>query len=245
MSNQYPGPPQQPTPPPGYLQQPPQAPYGAPGGGGGYPPPQFGAPPTGGGGGKKLAIILGIVGAVVLLIIAAVVVILLVAGDDDDDPRPKVTQTVTVDATDGTTDSTTDGTTDGTTDSTTPPTTEATSTAGGTLSPEGAEIIARAYLNSLVTSNCLAVQGLSTPEWFSSEYGDQAGCEAAGGNAEMASVDYEFGETVENGDGTVGVTAVVADSSDTTGTSYTATWTMVPSADNTSWLVDAFALADA
>lgn len=240
MSNQYPGPPQQPTPPPGYLQQPPQAPYGAPGGGGGFPPPQYGAPPTGGGGGgKKVAIILGVIGAVVLLVIAAAVVLVLVSGGDDDEPRSKVTKTITVDPT--------DGTTDGTTDSTTPPTTEVTSTttAGGTLSLDGAEIIARAYLDSLVTSNCLAVQGLSTPEWFSSEYGDEAGCEAAGGNAEMSSVDYEFGETVENGDGSVGVEATVSDSSDTTGTSYTATWTLVPSPDNSSWLVDSFALTDA
>jgi len=240
VSNQYPGPPQQPTPPPGYLQQPPQAPYGAPGGGGGYPPPPFGAPPTGsGGGGKKLAIILGIIGALVLLVIAAAVVIFLVVGDDDDDPRPKVTKTITVDPT--------TGTTDGTTDATTPPTTDVTTTTteGGTPSLDGAEIIARAYLDSLVTSNCLAVQGLSTPEWFASEYGDQSGCEEAGGDADMASVDYEFETPVDNGDGTVGVTAVVSDSTDTTGTSYTATWTMVPSADSTSWLVDSFALADA
>ncbi len=236
MSNQYPGPPQQPTPPPGYQQQQPPAPYGAPGGGGGYPPPQFGAPPTGGGGGKKVALIVGlIVAAVVLLVVGASVLIYLLAGDDDDDPRPKVTRTVTVDPTDGTTDGT-------------PPTSDVTTTTTDTGEgppPENAEIIARAYLNSLVMSDCLAVQGLSTPEWFESEYGDQSGCEEAGGNAEMASVDYQFDAPVDNGDGTVGVTAIVSDSTDTSGTEYTATWTLVPSPDNTSWLVDSFALADA
>lgn len=251
MSNPYPGqpgdlpptqvapggvPPQ--GPPPGYPQQPQQPPpYGAPGGG--YPPPgppPFGAPPTGGGGGKKIALILAIVGVVVLLLIGGAVALFLVLGDDDDDTAsdpPKVTATVTAESTDVSTPPTTDVTTP--TDASSPPTTDT----GATLPIDDAEITARAYLDSLVTGDCLAVEGLSTPEWFSSEYGNQRGCKQASPNADMSQAQYDFEAPVENGDGTVTLIATVT-APDVT---FTGTWNVVPSADGSNWVVDFFLLA--
>ncbi len=238
--------PQQPGPPPGYPQQP-QQPYGAaPGGGGGFPPPgaPFGAPPTGGGGGKRIVIILAIVGVILLLIIGTAVALLVTRGDDDkDSERPKVTQTITAptDVTTPPTDVTTPPTdvTTSPTDVTTPPTTDT-----GGAPAEDPEITARAYLNSLAEGNCLAVQGLSTPEWWASSYGSQRACKRDAGNQEMSSVEYQtVQDPIENGDGTVTLIATVSDSTDSTGTTYTATWILAPSDDNTTWLVSAFQLA--
>lgn len=270
MSNQYPGQPGQPgeipptqvapgnVPPPqpgapqgypqGYPQQPqqPPTPYGAPGGGGFPPPPPFGAPPTGGGGGKKVALILGLVGFLVLVLVAVAVLFwpvgLLLDDDGDGDgdgDRPTVTQTITQETSDATTAPTTDLTTDLTTTATD---TSAPTTDGSTPSTEDAEITAMAYLNSLLEGNCLAVEGLSTPEWFSSAYGSQRGCKRAGGNQDMSTAVYdEFQAPVDNGDGTITLVATVTDSTD--GTSYTATWILTPSDDNATWLVDGFQLA--
>jgi hypothetical protein len=262
VSNQYPGqpgdvpptqvapgagvppqgyPPQQP--PQGYPpQQPPQTPYGAPGGGGGYPPPPFGAPPTGGGGGKKIGLIIGIVVAVLVLIGGGITAaILLLGGDDDgdDDAKDPVTVTRTAE-TSATSDVTATATATEVTSSPTEVTSEPTDTGG--LPAEDPQIVSQAYLDSLVTGNCLAVQGLSTPEWFSSEYGNQKGCKRASGNQSMSSAVYDFDEAVDNGDGTITQTATVTDSSDTSGTEYTATWELEPNDDNTAWLVDGFQL---
>lgn len=238
-------PPQQPGPPQGYPQQP-QAPYGAPppGPGGGYPPagpPPFGAPPTGGGGGKKTGLILAIVGIVVLLIVGAVVLFVVVLGgdDDDDEPKKKVTQTITADTsspTDGTsTDVPTDVVTDPSTDISTPTTTDT-----GDAPTEDPEITARAYLDSLVEGNCLAVEGLSTPEWWQATFGTQRACERESRNsAEMSTAVYNsFEAPVDNGDGTVTLVADVTDSSDNT--DYTVTWILTPDGDT--WLVSAFNL---
>ncbi|WP_188111301.1 hypothetical protein [Nocardioides antri] len=264
MSNQYPGqpgdlpptqvapggggvPPQQPGYPQGYPQQPPPPPpYGAPGGGGGYPPGGgYPAPPTGGGGGKKLGLILGILGGVLLLVLILIAVLfwpigLLTDDDGDDDATPKVTRTITAstEASSPTT-SPTEVTTTPTTELTTELTTDA-----GTPPLEDAEITAIAYLNSLVEGNCLAVQGLSTEEWWGSTYGSQRACERDAGDQEMSTVQYdEFEEPVDNGDGSYTLVASVQDSTDTTGTTYTATWIVVPSDDNSTWLVNQFQLA--
>lgn len=227
-------PPQQPGPPPGYPpQQPP--PYGAPGGGGGgFAPPPYPAPPGGGGGGKKVAIIVAlIVGGLVLLVIGGSVLVYLLAGDDDEDAkRPKVTRTVTAEVSTPTTDLTVP-----TTDITTPTTSDT-----AVVPATDPQITARAYLDSLVTGACLAVQGLSTPEWFASEYGTRRGCQQASPNAEMSGALYDWGENVDNGDGTLTVTADVTAPDSTV---YDTTWTLVPSDDGTTWLVDFFLLAEA
>jgi hypothetical protein len=242
-----PGYPQQPGPPPGYPQQP-QQPYGAAPGGGFPPPgPPFGAPPTGGGGGgKRIFIILAIVGVILLIIIGTAVALVVTRGDDDDDKdsdRPKVTQTITAptDVTTPPTDVTTAPTdvTTAPTDVTTPPTTDT-----GGAPTEDPEIVARAYLNSLAEGNCLAVQGLSTPEWWAAAYGSQRACKRDAGNQDMSSVEYQsVQDPIENGDGTITLIATVSDSTDTSGTTYTATWILAPSDDNTVWLVSAFQLA--
>ncbi len=109
---------------------------------------------------------------------------------------------------------------------------------------EDPTITAQAYLNSLAEGNCLAVEGLSTPEWWSSAYGSQRACKQDAGNQEMSSVTYDFPtDPVDNGDGTYTIVATVSDTTDTSGTTYTATWTVVPTDDNTTWLVDFFLLA--
>jgi len=239
---QQPGPPTGPPagPPPGYPQQPP-APYGAPGGGGGYPPPPFGAPPTGGGGGgKKVLVIVAIVVAVVvLLIVGTAVALVALNGDDDDKPKPKVTKTITAPTTDVTAP-----TTPPTTDLTTPPTTDLTTptTDTGGLPAEDPEITAQAYLNSLVEGNCLAVEGLSTPEWWQATFSTQRRCERQSeDSAEMTTAVYNsFEEPIDNGDGTITLVGDVTDSSD--GTDYTVTWILAPSDDNATWLVDGFQL---
>jgi hypothetical protein len=48
---------------------------------------------------------------------------------------------------------------------------------------------------------------------------------------------------VDNGDGSVTLTTTVTDSTDTSGTKYTATWILVPTDDGTTWLVNEFELA--
>ena len=238
---QQPGPPTGPPagPPPGYPQQPP-APYGAPGGGGGYPPPPFGAPPTsGGGGGKKVLVIVAVVVAVVvLLIVGTAVALVAFSGDDDDKPKPKVTKTITAPTSDVTAP-----TTPSTTDLTTPPTTDLTTPATDTGAPaEDPTITAQAYLNSLVEGNCLAVEGLSTPEWWQATFGTQRRCERQSeDSAEMTTAVYNsFEDPIDNGDGTITLVGDVTDSSD--GTDYTVTWILAPSDDNTTWLVDGFQL---
>ncbi len=251
MSNQYPGqpgdlPPTQVAPgsvpqqpgPPGYPQQPPPQ-YGAPGGGaGGYPPPPgapggYGAPPPSGGG-KKTGLIIAIVGVVLLLIAGAVVAAFLVLGgdDDDDDAKDPVTATVTAESSTPT-DVTTPPTTDVTTEVTTPTTSDT-----PTVPTEDPTITAQAYLDSLVTGNCLAVEGLSTPEWFSTEYGSQRGCKKESPNADMSQAQYDFEKPSDNGDGTRTVIATVT----APDVSFSATWIMTPSDDGTTWLVDFFLL---
>jgi hypothetical protein len=243
------GAPQQPGPPQGYPQQP-QAPYGAPppGPGGGFPPPgqpPFGAPPTGGGGGgKKTGLILAIVGIVVLLIVGAVVLFVVVlGGDDDDDDKgsdpTQVTATVTQ-STDATTPTEVTTTPTDVTTSPTDVTTSPTDTGGGPT--EDPTITAQAYLDSLVEGNCLAVEGLSTPEWWQATFRTQQRCERQSeDSAEMSTAQYNsFEEPVDNGDGSVTVIADVTDSSDNT--DYTVTWILVPSEDGTTWLVSAFNL---
>jgi hypothetical protein len=224
-----PGYPQQGGYPPqgGYPQQPGYppaggAPYGAPGGG--FPPPGgpggpgFPAPPTGGGG-KKVGLIIGIVVAVLVLIGGGVTAgIVLLGGDDDEDAkRPKVTKTITADT------------------SPTEPTEPETSDVG--VPTDDPTITARAYLDSLVTGDCLAIQGLSTPEWFSAEYGDQAGCQAEAGMAEMSGAQYDFEPSSPAEDGSQ---TIIADITGPDGTTFVGTWTVVPSEDT--WLVDFFLL---
>jgi hypothetical protein len=258
VSNQYPGQPgqpgdlpptqvapghvpPQPGPPPGYPQQP-QQPYGA-APGGGYPPPgppPFGAPPTGGGGGKKVGLIIGIIVAVLVIVGGgATAAILVLSGDDDEDAdRPKVTATVTA-STDVPTDVTspTDVTTDvaSPTDTTSaPPSTEPVS-----VPTDDPTITGQAYLDSLVTGDCLAVEGLSTPEWWSSEYGSQRACKKESPNADMSQAQYDFEDPIDNGDGSQTLVATIT----APDVSFTGTWTVVPSDDGTVWLVDFFLLA--
>ena len=268
MSNQYPGPgqpgelpptqvapggvppqqppaPQQPygAPPPQQPYGAPQQPYGAPPPppGGGYPGGGYPAPPTGGGGGRRVGLILGIVAAVVALIVIAAVVLLVVLGGDDksNDAKDKVTLTTTL-PTAPSTDLTTP------TDVTTAPSTDLTTdTSSGTsgFPTEDPSITAEAYLNSVLESNCLAVEGLSTPEWFQQAYGSQKACKKNGGGQDMSTAVYEpFAAPVDNGDGSVTLTTTVTDSSDTSGTKYTGTWILVPTDDGTTWLVNGFEL---
>ncbi|MEZ0577143.1 hypothetical protein [Nocardioides sp. MH1] len=262
MSNQYPGPgqpgelpptqvapggvpPQQPpAPQQPYGAPPQQSPYGAPQQPYGAPPPPppgggYGAPPTGGGGGKKVGLIIGLVVLLVLLIGGGAWAAVAAFGGDDSDDSPKKTVTITSTApTAPSTDLSASTATSAPTEVTTP--TEVTSSTAGGVPAADPQITARAYLDSLVTGDCLAVEGLSTPEWFSSEYGNQKGCKKASPNADMSAAEYEFQPAADNGDGSITLVAkVTAPGTD----GFTATWSLVPNDDGSDWLVGFFLLA--
>lgn len=176
--------PQQPGyPQPGYPQQP--AAPGYPGGGypGGPGGPGFPAPPAGGGGGKK-GLIIGIVAGVVVLVLGVVAVLAFtVFKGDDDKPAAKDDTSETTEATDETEEPS---------EETEEPTDEPTETDDSDVPTDDPTITARAFLDSLLEGDCLAVEGLTTPDYFASEFTDQAGCEAVAGNLEMSNAEYTF-----------------------------------------------------
>jgi hypothetical protein len=245
VSNPYPPPPGQPgepaptqivpqggAPQQGYPQQPPQQPYG----GGGYPPPPGGgypAPPTGGGGGSKGLIIGIIVAVVVLVILAGVGGYFLLSGGDDDTKASDDTSSQTTEA--STPDSSSASTPTETT--TAPSTTDTTATTPGTEP----SISAQAFLDSFFEGNCQAVQGLSTPEFWQSNFGSQKSCKQASPNLPMSDVKYTFADPTDNGDGSVTLSAdVYAPETDKT---FSCTWTLVPD-PTLDWLVDDFTYQD-
>ncbi|GAA4086998.1 hypothetical protein GCM10023066_21500 [Nocardioides kongjuensis] len=174
--------PQQPGyPQPGYPQQP--AAPGYPGGGypGGPGGPGFPAPPAGGGGKKGLVIAI-VAGAVVLVLGIVAVLAFTVFKGDDDKPAAKDDTSKTAEPTDDATE----------TDEPTDEPTETESTDGADVPTDDPTITARAFLDSLLEGDCLAVEGLTTPEYFASEFTDQAGCKAVAGNLEMSNAEYTF-----------------------------------------------------
>ncbi len=174
--------PQQPGyPQPGYPQQP--AAPGYPGGGypGGPGGPGFPAPPAGGAGKKGLVIAI-VAGAVVLVLGIVAVLAFTVFKGDDDKPAAKDDTSKTAEPTDDATE----------TDEPTDEPTETESTDGADVPTDDPTITARAFLDSLLEGDCLAVEGLTTPEYFASEFTDQAGCKAVAGNLEMSNAEYTF-----------------------------------------------------
>ncbi|KRA38757.1 hypothetical protein ASD81_09180 [Nocardioides sp. Root614] len=230
-------PPQQGGYPPqqGYPQQggyPPQ--QGAPGGGfpggPGFPgaPGGYGAPPPSGGGKKGL--IIGIIAGVLALVVAgAVVLILVLGGDDDGDDNDSARDRDSSEST-----SPSDESSESESEST--PTEETSETSGFGDSPdEDPTIIARAFLDSLLEGDCLAVEGLTTPTYFSSEFTDQAGCEASSGDLEMSNAEYTFDDPTTFGS----VSTVTGDVyAPNTGKTLDSTWIL----DGTSgsWLVSGY-----
>ena len=185
---------QQPPPPAGYPQQPgaPGAYPGQPGapGGPGYPG-GYPAPPTGGGGGGKKGLIIALVAGVVVLVLGAVAVIaLVVLKDDDGDKKASDEKTSQTPSDDATTESSEP--TDEPTES------DTTETTGTDVPSEDPTITARAFLDSLLEGDCLAVEGLTTPEYFASEFTDQAGCKAVAGNLKMSNAEYTFEDPTIN-----------------------------------------------
>lgn len=260
VSNQFPGPGQPGEQPPTQIApqgggpQPPPAPYGPPGGyppqggypqggyqqpgppGGGYPggpgypgaPGGYGAPPPSGGGKKGL--IIGIIAGVLALVIAGAVVLFLVLGNDDDgDDSAR-------DNDSSESSSPSDEPSESESESESTPTETTSETAGFGESPdEDPTITARAFLDSLLEGDCLAVEGLTTPTYFSSEFTDQAGCESAAGNLEMSNAEYTFDEPTTFGP----ISTVTGDVyAPNTGKTLDSTWIL----DGTSgsWLVSGY-----
>ncbi|MBM0127656.1 hypothetical protein [Pimelobacter simplex] len=183
----YPQPQQPGYPQPGYPQQGyPQQPAGAGYPGGGYPGgpggPGYPAPPTGGGGSKK-GLVIGIVAGVVVLVLGVVAVLAFtVFKGDDDKPSAKDDTSESAEATDEAEDPTEE----------TDEPTETDETDDADVPTDDPTITARAFLDSLLEGNCLAVEGLTTPDYFASEFTDQAGCEAVAGDLEMSNAEYTF-----------------------------------------------------
>ncbi|WP_435770666.1 hypothetical protein [Nocardioides sp. SYSU DS0651] len=218
----------------GYPQQ--GGPGGYPGGGGGYPggpggPGGFQAPPTGGGGSKK-GLIIGIVAAVVVLVLAVGAVLFFVLGDDDDDNKTAKDDETSQSASSSPTSES--PTTEAPPTTEVPPTTE-TTTDGGQTPTDSPTIASQAFLDSLLEGDCLAVEGLSTPEYFKREFGDQAGCKANAGNLEMSNAEYTFDDPV-----ITNTTALVTGDvyAPNTGKTLNSIWTLQASGGQ--WLVDGF-----
>lgn len=195
-------PPQGPPPPAPYQ----PAPGGHPGPGypgGGYPGgpggPGFPAPPAGGGGGRR-GLIIGIVAGVVVLVLGIVAVLALTVFDGDDEPSARDEETAqATDEAEEPTDEASDEPTEDPDDSDGTDDTEDPSddlTALGDGPDEDPNITARAFLDSLLEGDCLAVEGLSTPDYFASEFTDQAGCEAVAGDLEMSNAEYTFDDAI-------------------------------------------------
>ncbi|KAB2812494.1 hypothetical protein F9L07_12070 [Pimelobacter simplex] len=250
---QQPQQPQQPYGQPQPPQQPygqPQQPYGQPPAPGGYPggpggpggpgyPGGFPAPPTGsGGGGGKKGLIIGIIAGVVVLVLGvAAVLAFTVFKDDDGDKKAsdeKTSQSPSDDATTESTDST---------ESTDEPTDEPTDTAStgglGDAPSEDPKITAQAFLDSLLEGNCLAVEGLTTPDYFASEFTDQAGCKAVAGNLKMSNAEYTFEEPTTVGD----IAEVKGDVyAPNTGKTLVSTWALDGSSGE--WLVSGYSYVE-
>ena len=143
--------------------------------------PGFPAPPAGGGGKKGLVIAI-VAGAVVLVLGIVAVLAFTVFKGDDDKPAAKDDTSKTAEPTDDATE----------TDEPTDEPTETESTDGADVPTDDPTITARAFLDSLLEGDCLAVEGLTTPEYFASEFTDQAGCKAVAGNLEMSNAEYTF-----------------------------------------------------
>jgi hypothetical protein len=217
-------------------------PQGGPGGypGGGYPggggyggpggPGAYQAPPTGGGGSKK-GLIIGIIAGVLALIIAAVVVLVLVLGGDDDDDDKTATDDTTSETTEDTESPSEDPSTE---DTPTEIETSETGT-GGEAPTESPTITSQAFLDSLLEGDCLAVEGLSTPDYFQREFKDQAGCKANAGNLEMSNAEYTFDDPVITDTSAIVTGKVYAPN---TGKTLNSIWTL--EASDGTWLVDGF-----
>ncbi|TNM50150.1 hypothetical protein FHP29_01055 [Nocardioides albidus] len=223
-----PGYPQPGYPQPGY----PQPGYPQPGyPGGGYPGgPGFPAPPSSGGGRRK-GLIIGIVAGMVVLVLGVVAVLAFTVFDGDDDKAS---------AKDDESSATTDDASDDT-DETDEPTEETEETEGADL-PEGdPTITARAFLDSLLEGDCLAVEGLTTPDYFASEFTDQAGCEAVAGDLEMSNAEYTFKEPEPTLDATI-VNVYGDVYAPSTGKTLDSTWAL----DGTSgeWLVGGYSYVE-
>lgn len=263
MSNQFPGPGQPGEQPPTQIAPqgggapPPQ--YGAPGGyppqPGAYPPQQPGypqpgapgggspggpgypggypAPPTGGGGGKK-GLIIGIIAGVLALVVAGGVILFLVlSGDDGDDDKS---------ARDGasSSQSPSESASESPSESASFASPSAVETSDFLTAPtDDPKITAQAFLDSLLEGDCLAVQGLSTPTYFSTEFTDQAGCEAVAGNLEMSNAEYTFDEPV-----TIGAFSTVTGDvyAPNTGKTLDSTWILDGSSGT--WLVSGYTYID-
>lgn len=259
MSNQFPGPgqpgqqpptqiapqgggaptPPQYGPPGGYPQQggyPPQGGYPQQGGGfpgGGHPggpgaPGGYGAPPPNGGGGRK-GLVIGIIAGVLALVIAGgVLAFVLLSGDDDKSSARDDDSSASNSASESPSES------ESASESAfTPSATESSDFL--TAPTEDPAITARAFLDSLLEGDCLAVEGLSTPTYFASEFTDQAGCKAAAGNLEMSNAEYTFDEPVTIGSISTLTGDVYAPN---TGKTLDSTWIL----DGTSgqWLVSGY-----
>lgn len=260
MSNQFPGPgqpgqqpptqiapqgggaptPPQYGPPGGYPQQggyPPQGGYPQQGGGfpgGGHPggpgaPGGYGAPPPNGGGGRK-GLVIGIIAGVLALVIAGgVLAFVLLSGDDDDKSSAR-------DDDSSASNSASESPSESESASESAFTPSATESSDFLTAPtEDPAITARAFLDSLLEGDCLAVEGLSTPTYFASEFTDQAGCKAAAGNLEMSNAEYTFDEPVTIGSISTLTGDVYAPN---TGKTLDSTWIL----DGTSgqWLVSGY-----
>ncbi|MBM9458598.1 hypothetical protein JK386_01645 [Nocardioides sp. zg-536] len=223
----------------GYGQPPAPGGYGPPGQGGGYPGgPQGYGPPPGGGGSKKGLIIGILVGVVALVVVAALVVVLVVSGGDDGDDDSVADDTSSATTSDSPTDSATDSPTATPTEST--PTEVVTSEPPVTNAPSGdPTITARAFLDSLLEGDCLAVEGLTTERYFVREFTDQAGCKRSAGNLEMSNAEYTFDEPV-----TVATISTVTGDvyAPNTGKTLASTWLLDGSTGE--WLVSAYSYVE-
>lgn len=261
MSNQFPGPGQPGQQPPTQIAPqgggaPPPPQYGPPGGypqqggyppqgggfpGGGYPggpgaPGGYGAPPPNGGGGGKKGLVIGIIAGVLALVIAGgVLAFVLLSGDDDDKSSARDDDSS---QSSSASESASESESESESASAFTPSDPATSDFL-TAPTEDPTITSRAFLDSLLEGNCLAVEGLSTPAYFASEFTDQAGCEAAAGNLEMSNAEYTFDEPV-----TVGAFSTLTGDvyAPNTGKTLDSTWIL----DGTSgeWLVSGYSYVE-
>ena len=194
-------------------------------------------PPPPGGRGRK-GLIIGIVAGVVVLVLGVVAVLAFTVFDgDDDDPAAEDETSASADAS--------------RTDEPSEPAEEPTESdeigmpvpsdlVDLTDSPEeDPTITARAFLDSLLEGNCLAVEGLSTPEYFASEFTDQDGCEAVAGDLELSNAEYTFDEPT-----IVGSYATVTGDvyAPTTGKTLDSTWLLNGSTGE--WLINGYSYTE-
>ncbi|WP_408897070.1 hypothetical protein ACJ5H2_19370 [Nocardioides sp. R1-1] len=168
----------------------------------------------------------------VVLVLGVVAVLALTVFDGDDEPSARddasaqsSDDTDETDETDRPTEDTDDGSEDPSEDL----------TALGEGPDEDPNITARAFLDSLLEGDCLAVEGLTTPDYFSSEFTDQAGCEAVAGDLEMSNAEYAFEDAIVVGSFATTSGEVYAPTTDKT---LMSTWMLDGSSGE--WLVDGY-----